>query len=136
MAAPINILAQAAFSNTPITAAQNRTFASNYHIFSQIGRRQRLAVMINALVTRNNANGNVDYRVLHQLLFTDSKAYTRGISELDPITAQAAVWGAIGINYLIPADLQAQMATMSDLENLSEEELWRMITMLLAAFGQ
>jgi hypothetical protein len=136
MSAPINIAGQFGFTNTPITAAQNATFETNYHILSQIGRRQRLAIMVNALVTRNWAQSFFDYRSKHAQLFTDSRLFTRGISNMNEIAAQAAVYGAIGVvSGTVSADLQSQMITVSDLENLSEDELWRMIVMLYAAWG-
>jgi hypothetical protein len=132
----INIIGQLPFSTAP-TAAINATFAANYHIFNQIGRRQQLAVMVQAIAARNaTIHFNVDYTGAHKLLFSDGKLFTRGISNMDPITAQSAVYAALGTSaYALPNDLQAQLSTMSDLENLSEDELWRMVVMLNAAYG-
>ena len=137
MSAPITILSPGPFSVSPPPSTFNGNFASNYQIFSQIGPRQRMAVMVYALLLRSfSVQGGFDYRLKHTQLFADGKLFTKGQSILDPITAQAAVWAGIGTQYTSTIDLAGQMAIMSDLENLSEDELWRIAVMLIAAYGQ
>jgi hypothetical protein len=133
--APINLTGQVTFNTAP-TAAMNATFAGNYKILFDIGRRQRLALLLNALIMRCTNVGGSSYNTKHAQLFTDSKLYTRGISNIDPITMLTAVWEQIGIQtYAVAADIQSQMSTMSDFENLSEDELWRMIALVTASAG-
>jgi hypothetical protein len=133
--APINLTGQVTFNTAP-TAAMNATFAGNYKILFDIGRRQRLALLLNALIMRSGSVGGLNYNTKHAQLFTDSKLYTRGISNMDPITMLTAIWEQVSINaYSVAADIQAQMSTMSDFENLSEDELWRMIALVTAGAG-
>ena len=96
-----------------------------------------MTVLVNALVQRGASSGGFNYSLAgHSKLFPDSKHLTIGISNIDPISMLSAVWAGVSINsFTMAADVQSVMNTQSDLLQLSEDELWRMVALLIAGPG-
>jgi hypothetical protein len=136
MAGPITLTTQASFTAAP-TKAQAATFAGNYKIIKDLPRRTQLTFLVNALIFRSAIGTGFQYSSKHAQLVTDSGFFTIGDSMLDPIASQAAVWQAVAIQqYGINSDVQAQLNTIADLSQFSEDQLWRMAALLVATVGQ
>lgn len=135
MAVGITLESIAAPGATPLghNAASQKSFDNDYAKASvgNLTTRQRLAIIIVAMTHTETA---VNYKTNHAGLIQDSRVYTGGISQFDYWTAAVGLEWTNGhaVDGTLSADIPTLLSEGRDLENLSEDQLFRIIALLRA----
>lgn len=120
---------------TPIAhnSSSSISFVNNYYkaAVPNLSTRQRLTIAIISLIHSFNTP---DYTTNHAGLIQDTAVYTGGISQFDWGTALVALAWSLGKaqDATLSDDVDTLLNEGRDLENLSEEELWRILGMVFA----
>lgn len=117
-------------NNTASAAA----FAANYFKLAvpNLSNRDRRTIFVLGMVYL--VASLVDYRNNHHGLIQDAAVYTKGISQFDIFSAMGALIAsaAHATDPTFSFDVPTLLKEGRDLDNLSEEELDRIITLLFA----
>lgn len=135
MAVGITLEAIAAPGATPLAnnGSSAKSFANDYFksAVGSLTTRQRLALIIVAMTHTETA---VNYKSNHAGLIQDAKVYTGGISQFDYWTAAVGLEWTNGhaVDGTLSADVPTLLKEGRDLENLAEDQLFRIIALLRA----
>lgn len=133
MAITLESVADAGASPIANNTASAIAFANNYAKLATLSRRDVLTIVLIQMI-HYVADGGEDYRTNHPGLIQDAAVYTKGINiELDVFAALGAifqVW-ATQVNNGMSSDVEAILAEGRDLANLSEDQLIRILALIV-----
>lgn len=127
---------------TPIAnnAASAKAFAANYFKLAvpNLSNQDRRMILVLGMIYLVADAGTVNYKTNHKGLIQDAAVFTAGISNIDVFAALAALITSEA-NTITPAPLSLDVNTLlaegRDLDNLSEDELDRILALLFAQLG-
>lgn len=133
MAITLETIASVGSTPIPNNSASSVSFAADYFksAVPNLTTRQRLAISIVALT---HGFTTPDYTANHAGLIQDAAVYTKGISQFDWATSFVGLCWTLGKSQdaTLSDDVDVLLAEARDLENLSEEELWRVLATVFA----
>lgn len=138
MPAAITLEQIAAPGATPISAnaASAKSFANDYFKVGTgvLSPRDSKALSILGLIYELTAAGGANYKTNHAGLIQDSRVYTGGISQINLVSAMAALeWNAGNVaDNTLSTDLPTLILEARDIHVLAELELDRILIFLRA----
>lgn len=133
MAITLETISSVGSTPIPNNSASSVSFAADYAKSAppNLSTRQRLTI---AIVSLTHGFTTPDYTANHAGLIQDAAVYTKGISQFDWATSFVGLCWTLGKSQdaALSDNVDDLLAEGRDFENLSEEELWRILATIFA----